>query len=547
MKSLRFATAVALLCLAACGDRPDVYEAPFGQPTAYGLERSVAILDDGAQRVLLLSPSDDRSLVREFVKVGPNVSYVATSFDKKRLFVLSAGDQPREVGKSERPSLTVIERTADAKVVTRRFDMESAHRSIAVDPSGRYLAVYDGAGSKSGDARTQTLGTTVNFVSNPNELIVIDLFESDPARAIVPRTIRSFGGKPQRIHFTDPLTVPAGPRRLLVAEGTSEVTLLDLSHLHDAKARPEVTVRLPQSASQRTLAPVQVVWNDGAKDRNDDARIAIRLAGDPNVLSLTLGAPAPGATNDFATLPNLADVGGVPSDIAFVQTDLGTRIAALVPTARAGVLVEPDTSTTQSVSLGASYTNLALVRTTPSAEPDVALLYGASAAGGVAFWTLGRIGTEAHRSIEPMDFGGSTTELVDIPDIRGTGSSRKILKGPNDFIVLDLATRSAAPLSTPGSYDIYIGSQGSRIWAYEAGGTRLAQVDLATLHPRETTLYGRIDRVFELPTISAKRQAIAVDLSNGVNATVLEGDNPDVDKSTSYASLLLEGLQGAVR
>lgn len=530
--------------IGACGERPEVYDAPVGRSAAFGLERGIAIVDGTANRVLLVSPNDDRSLNREFVKVGPNVTSVATSTDRKRLFVLSVGDQPREVGKSERPSLSVIERTADGRVVTRRVEMESAHRSIAVDPSGRYLAIYDG---KPAQGESSVLSSATTFVSNPNEIVIVDLFEANPARAVVPRTIRSFGGRPQSIHFTEPLSLPTGPHRLLVAEGTSEVTLLDLGHVHDTPSRPEITVRLPKSASGRTLSPAQVVWHDGATNRTDDARIAVRLAGDTNVLSLTLGPATSGAPNDFSPLPNLADVGGVPTDIAFVQTDVGTRLAAIVPSARAGVLVEPDTSVTQSVALGASYTNLALVGGADKTAADVALLYGTSAAGGVAFWTLGRVGTEAYRSVEPMDFGGSTAELVDVPNARGPGSTRKILKGPNDFIVLDLATRTAAPLSTPGSYNLHVASQGSRIWAFEAGGTRLAQVDLATLHPREATLYDRIDRVFEVPSKGGKRLVLATDLSEAVSVTVLDGENPDVENSTSYTGLLLEGLEGAVR
>jgi hypothetical protein len=43
---------------------------------------------------------------------------------------------------------------------------------------------------------------------------------------------------------------------------------------------------------------------------------------------------------------NLTDVGGVPSDIAFVRTDGGLRLAALVPTRSAAVLVDPVTSLT---------------------------------------------------------------------------------------------------------------------------------------------------------------------------------------------------------
>jgi hypothetical protein len=49
----------------------------------------------------------------------------------------------------------------------------------------------------------------------------------------------------------------------------------------------------------------------------------VRLQNDSSVITLTL-EPDPGTTG-FRPTVNLTDVGGVPSDIAFVRTDGGLR------------------------------------------------------------------------------------------------------------------------------------------------------------------------------------------------------------------------------
>ena len=88
---------------------------------------------------------------------------------------------------------------------------------------------------------------------------------------------------------------------------------------------------------------------------------------------------------------NLTDVGGVPTDIAFVRTDGGLRLAALVPTRSAAVLIDPVTSLTTEVALPARYQSLSLVTDVAGggagAPVDVALLWnGGGAMDGVAFW-----------------------------------------------------------------------------------------------------------------------------------------------------------------
>src|SRR5262249_52785904 len=156
-------------------------------------------------------------------------------------------------------------------------------------------------------------------VENPNELVLIDLSAPPGPTNPVTTTLRSFGGRPQRVTFAPQLTLPEGPRRLLVVETEQDVSILDLDHVRDPVPRPEVTVRLTSGDDAHVVTPAGVVFHDGKPDRSDDARIGIRLANDNNVVTLELAAAAKTeGVNDFSPKINLTDVGGIASDISFV-------------------------------------------------------------------------------------------------------------------------------------------------------------------------------------------------------------------------------------
>src|SRR6185436_4898565 len=103
-----------------------------------------------------------------------------------------------------------------------------------------------------------------------------------------------------------------------------------------------------------------------AVDPGDATRppvIAVRTDRDNNVLIYTLSpSNKPAPLNDFTPTPNFADVGGVPSDIVFVSTNQGRRLAAMVPSPmQTAVLIKVDDSQTLPAALAAPYQKLALV------------------------------------------------------------------------------------------------------------------------------------------------------------------------------------------
>ncbi|MEO9142713.1 MAG: hypothetical protein ABI332_10585 [Polyangiaceae bacterium] len=526
----------ALLSIAACTDRPSVWDQGVGQPATYGLDSAVALVDDVTHRATLLTAGADQTLSRQTLAVGHNVVNVQMSADKKTLFVLSSGDSPRRSSQDELPALTIIRHdAAGSPFVSQRYTLATPLSSLAIDPQGQWVAAY------AGDA------TRVTFVQNPNEIVFFDLKALSPQDQPIDRTLRSFGGTPQRLTFSPELQLPSGPRRLLVVETDLDVSILDLDHLHDAAPRPEITVRLTNGDTVQSLDPAGVVIDDGDPASNADARIGVRLSNDTNVVTLTLGAIPPDASppppNDFVPVINLTDVGGIASDIAFVRTDGGIRLAALVPNAGKATLVDPETSITTDVALPASYQHLSLVTGevgTPG-NSDVALLYGSSnGTGGVAFWSLGQTSGTPYRSVETVSISGSVSNVLSVP---APNHNLKVLESNgNEFYVLNLLDKTASPLSTLGAASLVLSDDGQRVWAFAPGTGNLASVSLDTIHPVPVVLSRPITNVYDVARADGGRALLAVHDSGAFGVTVVDGLNPDTATSRVYSGLLLEGL-----
>ncbi len=517
---------------AGCGSRDPHWDTPIAAstyvaPKTVGLSGCVAVVDDNERRVMLLTPRMDQELDRSFVAVGRKVQSALPSPDLSRLFVLSAGDIPRRSERDERASLTVIEGAGPKRGSSQRYELAAPKSGVSIDPQGKWIALY-------------ASGTDA-FVENPNEIVLIDLEAPPSADNPVTTTLRSFGGRPQRLTFSPSLRLPEGPRRLLVVETEGDVSILDLDHARSKSPRPEVTVRLSSSDSATLIRPAQVVFDDGEADRNDDARIGIRLANDANVVTLQLGKRTTvSGENDFYPKINLTDVGGLASDIAFVRTDGGLRLSALVPSRSSAVLVEPDTSLTTPVSLPAPYARMSLITdVVGSAAPtDVALLWSAAGKGGVAFWQLGKTSGTPYRSVEVVGLPSTVTSVQDLPKPR---TELKVLSmgGSNGFYVLDLASRTAAPLLTQSSAALISAPDGGRMWAYSLQGTKLSSVSLPKLHPVQLVIDRPIFAAYEVRRPEGGRALVALHSQGALGATVFDADSPDAG-SRLFSGLLLE-------
>ena len=212
----------------------------------------------------------------------------------------------------------------------------------------------------------------------------------------------------------------------------------------------------------------------------------MRLANDNDVVALqfvpNVDASGNSIGNGFLPTVNLNDVGGIASDIAFVHTDSGLRLAALIPSKSKATLIDPVTSLTQDVALPAPYQSLSVVTdalgsasgcdggtTSAGAPTDVALLWnGTTVQGqaGVAFWELGQAGCQPYRSIDTVGVTDVVAQVLDVPTPNAT---LKVLQTRNAdaFYILNLANRTAAPLETASSnVALSISPLGDQVWSY---------------------------------------------------------------------------------
>jgi hypothetical protein len=519
-----------------CGDRSAVWSSP-ASVQAYGLADAVILVDAPAHRAVVVTADSKQMLTTTRLPTGHDVLATAMQAGGERLYLLSAGHQGGlgDTQPDEAPRLTIIEgatrtaRSIDLGLLSDPLD------GLAIDPTGHWAVLYAGAGAGAA------------FVANPNELIVVDLTAPPNAKPPVTVTIHSFGGRPEKLIFAPPLLLPTGPAHLLVVQSAQDLALVSLEN----PTTSEITVRLADAAAVKRPHPAEIVIDDGDPARKDDARLGIRFDGDSNVMTLQLEAAA--GPNGYAPTVNVADVGGVPSAIAFVRTDGGLRLAALVPARGLAVLVDPVTTITSEVTLPAGYRSLSLVTAaagggtgaSAGVGADVALLWNSGAAQtGVAFWELGQAAGRPFRSIETVGIDAMVDAVLDVPSTDPKLAALKVLRTSQGgvFFVLNLKDRTAAPLqTTSASVDLSVSRTGKRVWAFVAGGMEAAMTDLESKHVTTVKLDTPASDLFEIAGSDMGRALVVLYGGVGAGATVFDAENPDESKRRIYGALLTEG------
>jgi hypothetical protein len=397
---------------------------------------------------------------------------------------------------------------------------------LTQDPQGQW-AVLSGAGD--------------NLVTNPNQLVLIDL--TNPDFQPYTKTIRSFGSAPERFLFTDELDVPGGARRFLIVQTNQDVTLVDLEDLD----RPEITVGLPRTPSGAAGRPLDVVVHPGIDGEPFDARLAIRLQNDPNLVLVDF-TPSDDGGQPFNLTLNLVDVGSPPAALDFVATDGGVRLAALVPGKLEAALIEPATTRVERLSLPRAFDHLNKVgspATTPGAPStgalsDVALLWSQNQ-NAVAVWSLGKTDDQAFRSIDLLNLDAQVNQVFDVPG--DTLGRRKLLQAPDSrFFVLDLERRQSFPMLSNGRLSLAVADDGLRAWAFQPGTARLAKIDLRSLEPTSLTIERPISAVFDIASSADDaRTLLALHDVGGRGITLLDALQPDTAQTRFYPGLLLGG------
>ena len=120
---------------------------PSAQVRAFGLEDASRVVDDGAHRVVLLTPRAEQELDRTSVAVGKGVIRAEASPDGKRLFVLSTGDLTRKKGK-RREAEPHGHRGRRARGAIRSSRRTRGSRSIRSGAGSRIFAAPRSAGGR---------------------------------------------------------------------------------------------------------------------------------------------------------------------------------------------------------------------------------------------------------------------------------------------------------------------------------------------------------------------------------------------------------------
>jgi hypothetical protein len=494
---------------------------------AFGLRGAAAIVDHPAERALLLPALGDLSLAPVSVPIGRGFAAAKTTRDLEKLLVLCRGDVPRRTADDQGPALYLMN-GGTTPGAAGRYDLSDPLSGLEVDPLSKFAVVYPSADDTS-------------FVTNPNELVLIKL--DDAKAAPIPISLRSFGGRPQGFTFTPELEVPGGPRRLLVVQTDRDVALVDLS----APEKPEITVKL--TGGPEALEPTGLAVSDGEPGVDEDARIAIRVQSDPNVIVLDL-LPVPESKADesphsFLPVPNIVYVGGTPTDIAFVRTDGGLRLAALVPSRSVLTLVDPATGIASDVELGAPFERISIVtdivgQTTNGS--DVAMLWS-TASPNVAFVELGVTIGKPYKSVERIELAQPVASVMDVP---APNNHLKILASSSgtNFVVLNLLARTAAPIVASVGGTVAVPSpDGARAWMLAENQSSIAQLDLASIHPRNVVLSYPVRSVFDIERRDGGRAVIALHALGTGAVTVLDAQSPSLQNSVEYLGILLGELK----
>lgn len=532
-----------LLASVACGGRPEVWDTPFDpglspatqqEPArlqATGLTGSMAVLDPALHQVLMLTSPRVRQLQTRRLPVGRDVVQFKTSSARDRLFVLSRGITPRYRESDEPPQLRVFDGGTEPRELAK-YVLQDPYEKLEIDALDEWLIVHGSGG----------------LVSNPNELILIRPGRDEEVPA--PKALDSHGGKPIGFEFTGPLSVPGGQsRRLLVVQRERDLAIIDLEDLNAS----EITVGLPKRTDGSYATPGGVVFHDGVPGEIG-SMLAVQLVGDPNVFILTLGAATDG-DHAFSLEANLVDVGGVPTQLDFVQTrkDGGLRLAAIVPDAKAAKLIDPASSTVLEVPMPAAFSNMRRITdaVSESSGQDIALLYGKNT-NVIAFWQLGTTTGTPYRSVDAYEIGINVGDVRDIPG--DDFADRKILASSSSgasqqFYVLDLTERKSFPLDVLKNLTLNLSPDGQRLWAFSEKDGGFAQLTFDPLQPASLYAQAPIDYINDFATPrDGERSAVALHFlaSRGhqsLAATLFDGVEPSTAETKFVSHLEWEEIQ----
>ena len=519
------------------------------------------MVDSRLNRLVMLTAPSQHELRTHFISVGKNPTHWVPSADRKRLFVLSRGMQSAK--ENIPPSLTAVD-GGTSPAVCARFELDKPYEQIALDPHREWAVIHNAD----------------TYAENPDEIIFAHLAPDADCRHLTEKernrdvTQVTLGGEAidlgdalqeDAFSFTDKLEWPGGARRMLVVRRTETVQLVDLDQVQEHPDQAQHVLEMPEIRTNQFGLPAQVVYHPSVPDPDGShhAWLAVRLGNDTSVLIYKVEDPAETSSSSVAFNRNIADVGGTATDIEFVTTPEGLKLAALVPSRQQAVLIDPHTIVTDTIELPAQYEHMARVTdevtTGGSAQdtPDVALLWGSNRST-IAFWTLARTDTRPWGSLDIRDTEISVTGATSVTeDPDGDLRSRWLLlgTGASEFRVLELLDRDVrrVVIENDPSFRVSLSPTGARAWIYSPGNAQeVALADLSgnvlQIPTRPVYIERPVDGVFDIERADGGHAALVLHrgamVAHGtLAATLFDAEDPESTDSVFFSGLLLGGVK----
>jgi len=517
--------ALALLSPVSCTDWEPAYTRPAQLLPPVALDSRVALVETGNSRVFLIDPARPEAGARLVpVTSGPTVA--ERNHGKDQLLVLSRGERGAPGILPESAALTIV--PADPAIAPKAVPLGSRFNAISQSEDGRHLIAHFGPSTTKGDS-----------LFNPNEIALIDLAAASPTA--VPRTIRSFGSVPARVVFSPSLALPDGPRTLAVILSENFVTLVDLNN----PTRPEITVPLTLPNDNRTLRPLQVLFE------TKDPVVYVRVQGANDIYALRLLAVPPAERapngNDFTPALGLLAAGTAPADMALYETTDGPRLLVVSPGSRDAFVIDARSSRSTRVPLDDAASRIHIFESTGPGDPKSrarALLLGTGLeARTISFLDLDQLELQGRRNLDSRPMGVPALESLFFPARGQAVVLHRAQPGSPGVSVIDLTQRTVAPIfaEVPPQR---LAATADKIWVGPESGNLLGFINLMSLAPGEIRLDAPIAAILPLPraTDGKSRVVVVHGADPAGSVTVLDADKPERSTARAMQGFLLQDL-----
>ncbi|MFT3921678.1 MAG: hypothetical protein QM778_04010 [Myxococcales bacterium] len=496
MRTLRLSLGFALSCLASLGCQDDGSLAEFHVSVApVPLEGSLLYAHrvDGAGDALIVDVSGAKPRIASHrLPAGDLKSYPRPGSAGHEVVVLTGG-LASDPAAGQRESIGSAVLVFDRHGERFRKTLDGRFSDLTLSPDGR-VALAHGHGAGAG-------------VDVGNTVAIVDL--SDPSLDVRTVALSDSTGRPaQSFAFPDPAD---GSRRLLVARGVDNLTILELDYL-DRKPK-EVPLKLPSDG--RALQAGKLIF------RADE--IFVQIEGSSDVLLLQLVPLDAAGPEAFKLVPLYLATSANVQDIELVREGGPDRRLVALGQGKVSV-VDPVTGDATTSNTDASYDDL--IRFVGRSPVDDELrergLLVPHQGSRIAFVDFANGTAWSDEQVETLDLPDQLQSVIPLNDHRLV----VLLYSSGGLGLVDLDARKVTPISTGSTVQSMLideSPQEANLWL-SLTNEHVARVNLLGLDAREIALAAQADQLLLIE--GSPRKIAAVHDSDAGFVTLLDPAEP---------------------